>query len=515
MSSGKEQEKAVSVTSAGILASRILGYVRDSVIMAVFGVGGVTDAFLIAYMIPNLFRRLAAEGALSASFIPIFARKEMSGREESETFAGTAISYVVVVLLLACVIAWFSAKWMILMFASGMSQKSPEYFDLAVRLMPALFPYLLWMSLYAIQSGMLNTRGSFGIPAAASALGNVAFIVAALYLVPLIDGPPERKIWGLVIGVQISGILQVAWVWWDLKKTGFTFRPSLRRSPEMTEMLLLMLPAALTLSVYQLNNAVNMSTASFLGSGVITRIYLAYRVIEFPAALFGTAVGTVTLPKAAQAVGALEFRSILSKSVGMCLLWMIPSVAAFVVFADPLIGLLFQYGKFTHDSAAGVADVLRVYAFALPFIGLARILSSACYAVKSPKIPMKASAVSILTNAVVSLLCVVILPTRFKPCGIAMGMTAASLANFILILRLSRTGDVLRGFTLAGVSRLAAHYTACALAFSIPLLFLSGRLAAESAILGKIYTSVAVFASMGLYFGFLKIFPAPILPAEH
>jgi len=184
------RRRAVSATSLGILASRILGYVRDGVIMAVFGAGPITDAYLVAFLIPNLFRRLAGEGALSASFIPIFARKDRSSREDAEAFAGSAVSYVFTIVSLFCLVAALTSSVFVSVFAPGLRQ-SPEIYHLSSRLLSALFPYLLLMSLYALFSGMLNTRDRFGIPAAASALENAAVIAAAFFLVPALGDKPE------------------------------------------------------------------------------------------------------------------------------------------------------------------------------------------------------------------------------------------------------------------------------------------------------------------------------------
>lgn len=507
----QEHRRAVSATSAGILFSRILGYVRDVIITAVFGVGGVTDAYLVAFLIPNFFRRLAGEGALSASFIPIYVGKEKASREEAEGFAGATLGYVLVVISSVCLVAALAAPLFVSVFAPGL-RRTPETYDLASKLLAALFPYLLMMSVYAVLSGILNTRGKFGVPAAASALENISVIASALILVPAISGPPDRRIWGLVAGVLVGGILQVAVVWVALQKTGFRIRPSLRRTPELTEMLWLMLPAAVTLVVYQLNNIINQNIASFLAPGTITTLYLAYRVIEFPAALFGTAVGTVTLPKAAQAVSDQDFCAILDRSVRMCLLWMIPSMMAFVSFSDPLIALMFQYGNFTAESAGGVANVLRVYAIALPFIGLSRILSSASYAVKFHKAPLRSGAIAVLANIVFSILFVLILPHPYKACGIALGMSLATITNFAVLLHLGRKYQMLRGFSMRGAWKPAALYLLSSAIFAVPLIFLAGRLMDLPASPQKLWTAAAVFISMGLYFGGIKIFH--LLPQE-
>lgn len=508
-----KHERQVSVTSFGILLSRVLGYVRDGVIMAVFGAGGVTDAYLIAFLIPNLFRRLAGEGALAASFIPIYAGKEKTGGEEAERFAGGTLSFVFVFLAGFCVFAALTSPAFISVFAPGL-RRSPEIFDLSARLLRWLFPYLILMSFYAIFSGILNTRGTFGIPAAASALENLSVIAAAFFLVPLMGSTPEVRIWGLVWGVLFGGVLQVGLVWFTLKKAGFQFRPGLRRTPELSEMLVLMLPAALALTVYQLNNVINQNIASFLSPGTITHLYLAYRLIEFPSALFGTSVGTVALPKAAQASDDIEFRQILGRSVRMCLLWMIPCMAAFLSFAGPLVILLFQYGRFTLESVSGVSNVLRVYALALPFIGLSRILSAACYAVKCPRIPLRAGVVSVLVNLVCSASFAWMLPVSYKACGIALGMSLASMANIWALMRFSQKKNIMRGFTLAGAQTSGLLYLAASVPFAVLLALLTPRLMIVPELIQKTGTAALVFVSMGIYFGVLKLIRIPRMPSE-
>ncbi len=496
--------RAVSATSLGILASRILGYVRDGVIMAVFGAGPITDAYLVAFLIPNLFRRLAGEGALSASFIPIFARKDRSSREDAEAFAGSAVSYVFTIVSLFCLVAALTSSVFVSVFAPGLRQ-SPEIYHLSSRLLSALFPYLLLMSLYALFSGMLNTRDRFGIPAAASALENAAVIAAAFFLVPALGDKPEDRIWGLVAGVLVGGVLQVGWVWLALRGTGFRLRPSFERTPELMEMLGLMLPAAFTLAIYQLNNIVNQGIASFLPSGTITSLYLAYRLIEFPSALFGTAVGTVTLPKAAQAGTDVEYRAVLNRSVGLCLLWMIPSMVAYMAFSEPLIILLFQYGNFSMENAGEVSRILRVYAPALPFIGIGRILGAACYASKAPRVPLTSGGIAVISNAAVSILLVLILPPAYQSCGIALGLTVGTMMNVFMLIRLSGPRDVLRGFRLRDYASQAAVNILSALVFGIPLFFLTARLLETPPPVLRIGAALAVFISMGVYFGLLKI----------
>jgi len=465
----------------------------------VFGVGGVTDAYLVAFLIPNFFRRLAGEGALGASFIPIFAEKDKTNRDDAERFASRAISYVCVVLTIVCVFAAVGSSVLVSVFAPGLRQ-TPAVFDLASRLLAVLFPYLLLMSLYAVISGMLNSRGHFGIPAVASALENISVITAALVLAPRIEGGPEARIWGLAAGVLVGGVLQVGLVWWTLSRTGFRFRPSLRRSPELVEMLLLMVPAAATLVVYQLNNIISQGIASFLPRGTITVLYLAYRVIEFPSALFGTAVGTVTLPKAAQAGNAEEFRAILDRSVRLCLLWMVPSMTAFIFFSEPLIRLMFEYGKFTADSVSGVSAALRAYALALPFIGLSRILSSACYAVKSPGVPMRAGAQAVAANVILSILFVWAFPSPYKACGIALGMSLASMVNLALLIRQTARSGILRGFQLNAFPTPGVLFLACSLVFAIPLYFLTPHVLRLAPGALKLSTAVLVFVSIGVYF---------------
>lgn len=504
MSSAKEHRRAVTVTSAGILLSRVLGYVRDVVITAVFGVGGVTDAYLIAFLIPNFFRRLAGEGALAATFIPLYAEKEKASAEEAERFAGSAIGYVFVILAAVSVIAAIAPQPFVTVFAPGL-REAPAVFRLASELLRPLFPYLILMSVFAILSGILNTRGRFGAPAVASAFENIAVIAAALVLVPALGAEPEKRVWGLVAGVLVGGFLQVGVVWFALRRTGFRLRPSLERRPDLTQMLILMLPAAMVQVVYQFNNVVNNGIASFLAPGTITSLYLAYRVIEFPSALFGTAVGTVTLPKAAQAGTDEEFCGILRRSVRMCLLWMIPSMVALMVFAEPLMALLFQYGNVTADKAAGVANVLRCYAMALPFIGLSRILSSACFAVKETNLPLRSGVVSVVANILFSVGFVLMLPHPHKACGIALGMSMASITNYVTMLRMTRGHRAFRGFQMEGTSACAGVYLASACVFAVPLMMLKPHFMAQSPESLRMLTIVAVALSVGVYFWALKI----------
>ncbi|MBI4179518.1 murein biosynthesis integral membrane protein MurJ [bacterium] len=503
-SSGRSHGRDVSAASAGILLSRTLGYVRDAVIVGVFGAGAVTDAYLAAFLIPNLIRRFAGEGVLGASFIPIFAAKDTRDRAESERFASATLSYVFVIVLGVSVLGMLLSPAFVSIFAAGL-RKNPETFDLAARLLRVMFPFLLMMSVYAVLSGILNSRGSFGVPAAASGMENLAVICAALFLPPFFGAAPEHGVFALAAGVLAGGLLQVAVVWARLKSRGFSFTPSLAFTPELGEMLRLMVPTAAVLAVFQINSIVNQNIATFLAPGSLTLVYLAYRLIELPSALFGTSVGIVALPKAAQAANTGEIRNILDRSMRLSLLWMIPSAAAFISFGAPILSLLFQYGRFSEDVARQAALVLACYAPGLPFIGLARILGSAFYALKCPAAPLRAGTVSVVCNIAAAAGFAVAFPVPYKACGIGLGASLAALLNFLVLARQARSHGALGGVDLRNCVNPALRSVGASLVFAVPLWVFTPHLMELPLLYQRLLTAAAVFGSMGLYFGLIRL----------
>src|SRR5574340_506244 len=280
--------KALAAVSSMTLLSRILGFVRDTIIARVFGAGLLTDAFFVAFKIPNLLRRLFAEGAFSQAFVPILAEyKNRKGHDATQTLVnqvGTALTLALVGVALLGVVG---APWVAYVSAPGF-RADPDKFELTVTLLRIIFPYIIFISLVALAAGILNTHSKFSVPAFAPVLLNVAMIAAALWLAPYFDPPVLALGWGVALG----GVLQLAWMLPHLLKIRMLPRPTRRfDDPGLKRVLKLMAPATLGVSVAQISLLINTIFASFLATGSVSWLYYADRLMEFPAGMLGVALG--------------------------------------------------------------------------------------------------------------------------------------------------------------------------------------------------------------------------------
>ncbi|MDP3123551.1 MAG: murein biosynthesis integral membrane protein MurJ, partial [Thiobacillus sp.] len=289
--------KALAAVSSMTLLSRILGFVRDAIIARVFGAGMLTDAFFVAFKIPNLLRRLFAEGAFSQAFVPILAEyKNRRGHDATQVLVNQVGSALTLALVAIALLGVIGAPWVAYVSAPGF-RADPDKFDLTVTLLRIIFPYIIFISLVALAAGILNTHSKFSVPAFAPALLNVAMIGAALWLAPYFDPPVLALGWGVAIG----GVLQLAWMLPHLLKIRMLPRPTRHfDDPGLKRVLTLMAPATLGVSVAQISLLINTIFASFLVSGSVSWLYYADRLMEFPAGMLGATLGTILLPSLAK-----------------------------------------------------------------------------------------------------------------------------------------------------------------------------------------------------------------------
>lgn len=389
--------RSTAIVAFWTLASRILGFVRDILLAHYLGAVGVIEAFIVAFRFPNMFRRLVAEGAFAAAFVPLFSKRlEQDGRREAMLFADRVFSVLVFVLAIFTVIVEIFMPQALLVVAPGFHAERPELFDTAVLLTRLTLPYLLCMAIVAMMSGMLNSSYRFAAAAAAPILLNVLLILGLLFARDMFETPAHMLAWG----VAIAGIGQYVWLAWACRRAGLGLRlrwPQI--TPAVRRLLKLMVPGLIAGGVTQINILVGTIIGTFL-TGVVSYIHYADRVYQFPLGLVGIAIGTALLPELSrilQSDGASANR-VQNRAIELSMLLTLPATAALIVIALPLVTVMFQYGKFTPDAAAATAWALAVFATGLPAFVLIKVLSPGFFARQDTRRPMIYAVISMIAN---------------------------------------------------------------------------------------------------------------------
>ncbi len=414
---------------AATMLSRIFGFIRDMIVAGFFGAGLATDAFFVAFRIPNLLRRLLGEGSLTASFVPVFTEylKKKSPREAGElaNIAFTALSVLLAIVALAGVL--FSPL-IVTLIAPGFVKFPPQY-DLAVFLNRLIFPYVFFICLVALCMGILNSLRHFAAPALSPVVLNVSMITAALTLRGLFREP----ITALAVGVVIGGVLQLAMQWPFLIQMGMRLRPDFRFShPGLKRVGRLLLPSLLGSAVYQINIFIGTILASLLPRGSVSFLYYADRVVELPLGVFAIAVGTAALPSFSEHAAAgdvAKLKKTISFSLRLLLFITIPASIALIVLRMPIISVLFQRGAFDAQSAYLTAEALLYYALGLWAFSVIRIIDSAFFSIQDRKSPLKVAFLSLFVNIVMSFALMVPL----KHGGLALATSIASAVNVLVL----------------------------------------------------------------------------------
>jgi putative peptidoglycan lipid II flippase len=429
--------RATAVVGQMTLISRILGLVRDAVIAAVFGASEATDAFFVAFKIPNLFRRLFAEGAFSQAFVPVLATyKANSPLEDVRRLLDAVTTALGGILLCLTLAGSLGAPLVITVVAPGFVA-DPGKFALSVDLLRVTFPFLFFIALTALLAGVLNTYGKFAIPAFTPALLNVALIGSALLLAPRLPQPIYALAWGVMIG----GILQLILVATAAYRAGLFPRVHWDwRHPGVQRILVLMAPAVFGVSVAQLNFLVDTLIASFLREGSISWLYFSDRLMEFPLGIFGIALGTVILPSLSEyhAGGRQDlFSDTLDWALRVVLLITLPAAAGLAALAGPILSTLFQYGQMTEFDVVMSARSLVTYALGLSGFIFVKVLAPGFFSRQDIRTPVKIGIVALLSNLALNL----VLVWPLQHAGLALATSLAAFINAGLLLRtLLRTG---------------------------------------------------------------------------
>ena len=423
-------ERSTITRPAGTVAfftflSRILGLVRDMVVAFSFGAAAHADAFFVAFRIPNMLRRMVAEGALTASFLPVYVDYlENREPEDAQKVVDIVLTILTMVLALITLLGVALSPWIISVFAPGFLNV-PGKFELAVSLNRIVFPYIFFVSLVALCMGILNARGHFAAPAASPILLNVFMIFGALWLSRWCDPP----IYGLAIGVIVGGLFQFLLQLPALAARGIRFRPDFSfRHPAVKRIGLLFLPAAFGAAVYQLNVFVSNLLASFLPEGSISYLWYASRLLEFPLGVFGVALATAAFPSLSQQTSrqdTSQFHRIFEDTLGLITFVTLPAMVGLILLREPIVEVLFQRGAFGALTTLSTADALLYYCMGMWPIAAGRIVVSAFHSVQDTRTPVKLGFVAFVANVILSLL----LMGPMRHCGLALANSLSALLN--------------------------------------------------------------------------------------
>src|SRR3954469_24335829 len=379
--------RALATVSSMTLISRVLGFVRDAVIAALFGAGVASDAFFVAFRLPNLLRRLFAEGAFSQAFVPVLAeQKNKTSPDEVRSLIDRTATLLFLALVVTALLGMAIAPLVVYVSAPGFAS-DPAKFDLTVAMLRITFPYIAFISLVAFAAGVLNTWNRFSVPAITPALLNVAFIVGALFFADRFDPPVLVLAWAVFAG----GVLQLALQVPFLARLGLLPRWRLDFAhPGVRRILKLMGPAAFGVSISQISLLINTIFASFLVTGSVSWLYYAVRLIEFPSGMLGVALGTILLPSLSKyhpRSTPAEYPKLLDWGLRLPFLIALRCAAALAVIALPLVAALFHYGRFSAEDAWMTRQALMAYSVGLVGIILVKILAPGFYARQNIKTP--------------------------------------------------------------------------------------------------------------------------------
>ena len=432
------------------MTSRVLGVVREQVLASLFGASDAMDAYNVAYRVPNLLRDLFAEGAMSAAFVPTFTR-ELATRGKPAAFQLGAQVVTALLLLTGVLVAagWVFAEPLVSLFAEGYGDV-PGKLDLTVQLTRVMLPFLTFVALAAVFMGMLNSLHHFFVPALSPAMFNVVTILCAIVLVPLMPGLGQPAIAAIAIGTVFGGLAQWLVQWPLLRREGFRFTPQLDwNDPALRRVLVLIGPGTLGLAATQVNVFVNTLLATGEGTGAVSWLNYAFRLMYLPIGLFGVSIATATTPaiarQAANAEGGAVRRTIADGLILMLML-NVPATVGLAVLAAPIVQLMYERGAFTPRETLATAAALQYYAIGLLGYSVVRIASPAFYALGQSRVPVTVSFIAVLANAALNYVLVHVMGYR----GLALGTSIAALLNAsLLLVMLSRRLGGIEGGRIA------------------------------------------------------------------
>jgi len=417
--------RSIATVGGLTMISRGFGFVRDILIANFLGAGMIADAFFVAFRFPNLFRRLFAEGAFSAAFVPIFSGLvETEGLEKARQFANQAFSVLVFVVVVFVALIEIAMPWAIYGLAPGFDA-TPGKMELATELSRIAFPYLALISLVSLQSGVLNSLGRFAAAAAAPTLLNVTLITAIVGLTPLTETAGHALAWG----VAAAGVVQFVWLAIHCRRAGVPVsmvRP--RLGPKIKLLGRRILPVVFGASAYQINLLIGTILASLISDGAVSFLYYADRIVQLPLGVVGVAVGTALLPTLSRQIKGGNVQAAehsMNRGLELALLLTLPAAVALALIPAPIVSVLFQRGAFTAADAAATAAALTVFATGLPAYVLIKVLAPGFFAREDTVTPVRVAAWAMAANIVLN----VIFMQFFGHVGIALGASLSAWLN--------------------------------------------------------------------------------------
>lgn len=417
--------KSLATISSMTLFSRVLGFIRDAIVARYFGAGMATDAFFVAFKLPNLLRRIFAEGAFSQAFVPILAEyKSQQQDEATKQFISTVAGLLTLVLACITAVGILAAPIIILITAPGFTVPA-EKFALSVMMLRITFPYIFFISLASFAGAILNTWNRYSVPAFTPTLLNLSMIAFTIFASPYFDPP----ILSLAVAVVVGGVLQLLYQLPFLKRLGLLIMPKLEmKNSGVWRVLKHMAPAIVGVSVAQISLIINTIFASFLISGSVSWLYYADRLMEFPAGVLGVALGTILLPSLSHcfAVGdKKQYSQLLDWGLRLCILLALPAAVALAVISKALIATLFEYGKFNQHDTTMTQYALIAYSVGLLGLILIKVLAPAFYSCQDIKTPVKIAIVTLILTQLMNLAFIVPL----KHAGLALSISIAACIN--------------------------------------------------------------------------------------
>ncbi len=421
--------KALAAVSSMTLVSRILGFVRDTVIARAFGAGFATDAFFVAFKIPNLLRRLFAEGAFAQAFVPILAEyKNRRGEADTRLLVDHVSGLLALALFAVSLLGVLAAPFIVQLSAPGFAADAQK-FELTTDLLRITFPYIFFISLVSLAGGILNTYSRFSVPALTPALLNISFIVFALWLAPYFEPPVKALAWAVFCG----GVLQLAFQVPHLWRLGLLPRFKLDfRDEGVWRVIKQMGPAVFGVSISQISLLINIIFASFLVSGSVSWLYYADRLMEFPTGLLGVALGTILLPSLAKHYADEspdEYAKLLDWGLRLTLMLALPAAVALAILAVPLIATLFYYGEFSANDVLMTRNALTAYSVGLLGLILVKVLAPGFYARQNIRTPVKIALISLAATQAMNF--IFILPFQHAGLALAIGLGACLNAGLL------------------------------------------------------------------------------------
>ncbi|HKZ46087.1 MAG TPA: murein biosynthesis integral membrane protein MurJ [Thermodesulfobacteriota bacterium] len=441
MIEAKNITKAASIVGSATFLSRILGYIRDAVIAAYFGAGASADVFFIAYRIPNFFRRIVGEGALTVSFIPVFTEElSLGSRERAKRLASRAFTFFTIILAALTIAGVLFAPQIVEITAPGFAN-IPNKLPIAISLTRWMFPFLFFICLVALGMGVLNSLKHFAAPALSPVWFNLSIIGSTLFLIPFF----KEAVYALAFGVVFGGALQFLYQLPYLKRYDMLPRPDFNfNDPAIRKIVFLMLPAALAAGVDQINILIVSRFASHLKEGSISYLYYADRIVELPMGVFVIAVATAVFPSMSEYAVKQDwpgFKESLSFAIRLVTFITVPATVGLIALGGPIVSMLFQRGEFSHEATKGTVYALWFFSVGLVAFGGRRILLSAFYSLKDTLTPVLVGCVAVAANIIFCFL--LIGPLQHG--GLALATSLSAIINlfllfFILRKRLGRIG---------------------------------------------------------------------------